>query len=79
MGGRCALYSSNASCLKVLPRASQAQTMPAGRYSATILSSIWLSPYRALVGKPSRVLMLSGRAKNARKARLLPSSRKRRS
>src|SRR5665647_456903 len=32
----------------------------------------------ALAGKPSRVVMLSGSAKKARQARLLPSSRKRR-
>ncbi len=44
MCGRCALYSSNSSCRKVFSRASQATTTLAGRYSSTILSSIWLSP-----------------------------------
>ena len=44
MCGRCALYSSNSSWRKVFSRASQATTTLAGRYSVTILSSIWLSP-----------------------------------
>ena len=53
--------------------------MQAGRYSVTILSSIWLRPKSALVGCPAWVVMDSGSAKKARNARLLPSSRKRRS
>ena len=53
--------------------------MQEGRYSVTTLSSIWLRPNSALVGCPAWVEMDSGSAKNARNARLLPSSRKRRS
>ena len=79
MCGRCALYCSYSSSRKVFSRASQATTMFAGRYSETILRSIWLRPKSALVGCPAWVAMDSGSAKNARNARLLPSSRKSRS
>ena len=63
ISGRCALYSSYSLWRKVFSGPSHATITLSGRYSLTTLSSIWLSPYRAFVGKPFWVLMLSGRAK----------------